>query len=92
MIYINVLEGCPYCERALYLLETYKLKYNKTIVKPEDKTKFKTKFKINSFPQIYLNKTKLGGCSDLENYINTINEIKSNNLNIQILYKLFKEL
>lgn len=96
MIEIYVLEGCPYCNHALNILKNNKIKHISTIVPYNKKDEYKKKHSMETFPQIFIKnagkkKQKIGGSSDLDNYINLINNIKKSKLNINILYLLSKE-
>ena len=98
MINIIYLENCPYCEKAVRILEEYKLKYKLIIIPRSEKENAKKLYKIRSFPNIVIYKTKnkkkisleLGGCSDLEKYVNTINYIKNEGLKTHVLCSLVK--
>jgi glutaredoxin len=95
MINIYILEGCPYCMKALELLKIYKLKHTKFIVPNEEKIKneYKKKHKMNTFPQIFIeNKIRIGGFSDLENIINLCKNIKNMNISIDALCYLYKKI
>jgi glutaredoxin len=96
MIKLYVLETCPYCNKALDILKKNKIKHKKIIVENTEDAKnyYKKKNKMNTFPQIFLeyNETtslKLGGCSDLENLIEIIKNIKESNINIDIIYYMY---
>jgi glutaredoxin len=84
---VIVLENCPYSIAAVELLNNYNIKFQKILVKQNNKEKFKTN-EISTFPQIYMinnnEQLLLGGYSDLEEIINII---KSKNL-----YKIKDEL
>jgi glutaredoxin len=77
---VIVLENCPYSIAAVKLLNNYNIKFQKILVKQNNKEKFKTN-EISTFPQIYMinnnEQLLLGGYSDLEEIINII---KSKNL------------
>ena len=77
---VIVLENCPYSIAAVELLNNYNIKFQKILVKQNNKEKFKTN-EISTFPQIYMinnnEQLLLGGYSDLEEIINII---KSKNL------------
>jgi glutaredoxin len=95
MINIYILEGCPYCLKALELLKIYKLKHKKIIVPNEEKIKneYKKKHKMNTFPQIFIeNNIKIGGLNDLENIINLSKNIKNMNISIDAIYYLYKNI
>jgi len=77
---VIVLENCPYSIAAVELLNNYNIKFQKILVKQNNKEKFKTN-EISTFPQIYMinknEKLLLGGYSDLEEIINIINQTKN---------------
>ena len=77
---VIVLENCPYSIAAVELLNNYNIKFQKKLVKQNNKEKFKTN-EISTFPQIYMinknEKLLLGGYSDLEEIINIINQTKN---------------
>ena len=68
---VYVMDGCPYCEKVVELLEeagqkfvTYKIEQDFT---PES---FYGEFGEGStFPQVVVNGKKLGGCSDTVRYL-----------------------
>ena len=76
---VIVLENCPYSIAAVELLNNYNIKFNKKLVKQNNKEQFKNS-NISTFPQIYIINDKkeilLGGYSDLEEIINIINSSK----------------
>jgi glutaredoxin len=94
MFYIYSLEYCPYSMEAEQIIKQNNLSHKIIKVKQEEKNKYKKLNKWNTFPQVFYkhktNKLKLiGGCSDLEKYINIINIIKEENININILKYVF---
>tara|TARA_Y100000590_G_scaffold112549_1_gene128370 strand:- start:506 stop:796 length:291 start_codon:yes stop_codon:yes gene_type:complete len=80
MIIIHYLEGCPYCIEAEKQLKILKIKYKKIIVKQQNKESFKKKFKMKTFPQIFLkrskNLSKIGGLEDFKKLIEVCRIIK----------------
>jgi glutaredoxin len=58
MITIYILETCPYCNNALDLLTKLKIKHKKIVVPntEEEKNKYKKLHKMNTFPQIFVDK------------------------------------
>ena len=68
--------GCPYCTKIKQVLEGKKLKYKEYLLDRDfDPTAFYSKFGNGStFPQVLLNQTKLGGCTD------TVKYLRENNL------------
>jgi glutaredoxin len=84
-----VLEGCPYSNNAVKLLNNYNnIKKNITTIQYNEKEKFKTN-EINTFPQIYLKKNNsngnllLGGYSELKDFVDNFQNKKydENSLN-----------
>ena len=78
------------------ILKNNKIKHISTIVPYNKKDEYKKKHSMETFPQIFIKnagkkKQKIGGSSDLENYINLINNIKKSKMNINIVYLLSKE-
>lgn len=97
MIVIYVLEGCPFCEKALKILSENKIKYEKIIVPNKDEVKniYKKKMNMKSFPMIFIQLnnnvySKIGGCSDFENYINKCHELTNTELKMDNIYALYK--
>ncbi len=99
MFVLYVLEGCPFCEKALKMLNENKIKYQKIVVPHDDNIKkiYKEKMQMNTFPMIFVNideeknlYSKIGGSSDLELYINKCKELSQNNLPMDNLYKIYK--
>jgi len=94
-LFIITLEDCFYCEAAINLLNSFKIKYKYLKVNRNEKEKFKTA-EINTFPQVYLKKNNntllLGGYSNLKEFIDTfINQKydKKEILKFQNKYKLW---
>lgn len=96
-VIIYALEDCPYCKSAIKLLDNHKIKYNKIIVENDDKIKdkYKKQTSMNTFPMIFIKNhenekkyIKLGGFSDLQNYIQLINKLNESDINIDILKSL----
>jgi len=87
-LFIVLLEGCPYCNAVQDLLKNYKIKYKSIEIKQQEKHKFVTS-EINTFPQIYLKKTKtndsllLGGYTDLKLFCDTFINKKYNENNVK---------
>ena len=80
-IFAILLKDCPYSDRALQLLETNNIKKEIQFVTHENKEKFKME-NYHTFPQIFLKKEGsidslfIGGCNDLEKYINSSEQYK----------------
>lgn len=83
MILINFLDGCPYCMEAESILKKMKIKYKKNLVTQNTKNNYKKKYKMNTFPQIFLNEknnlSKIGGLDDFNNLIIVCKLIKKYN-------------
>ena len=96
MIVINVLEGCPYCNNSLNVLDNFNIKYKKTVVEQNEKNKFKKKYNMDTFPQVLLELNNkhlvLGGNQDLMNSINLIQQLNKTNISNEAFYLLLKEL
>ena len=100
MIVLYVLDGCPYCEKALSILRSEKIKHEKIIVPNEESVKktYKKKCDMNTFPMIFIETEeknhfiKLGGSSDLEEYIKKSKELKESLYGIDKLYLIYKNL
>lgn len=69
MLKVYSLEGCPYCEDAVALLNKLKVKHEKILVTHQNKDKFKKDLVADTFPQLVLGKVKLGGFDDLEKIV-----------------------
>ena len=86
-LFIVVLKNCGYSQGAIELLNNYNIKYKSIEINQEEKHKYITS-EINTFPQIYLKKTKtndsllLGGYSDLKYFVDTFINKKYNESNI----------
>jgi len=96
IILIYSLVGCPYSIKAVKLLKAYNIKHTVITIKNNDKKDdIKRELNVDTFPQVYIQKeigknkyTKnisIGGCSDLENYIDILHFIKENNMNLNKL-------
>jgi glutaredoxin len=99
MIILYVLEGCPYCNKALKELNSSKLKYKSIIVEntQESKNYYKKQSGMLTFPQIFIQTDnnsflKIGGYDDLSLLITTSKDIKKNNISIDTLYFMYKNL
>jgi glutaredoxin 3 len=59
--------GCPYCERALALLDQKGAAITniEAASKPEVRAKMNELSGRNTFPQIFINDRHVGGCDDL---------------------------
>jgi len=93
-IFIVLLEGCPYCEATKDLLNNYNIKYKSIKINQNEKDKYVTS-EINTFPQVYLKKTKtndtllLGGYTDLKSFCDIFINKKYNEKNIEDFNKKY---
>ena len=76
-IEIFSLEGCGYSMAAEQLLKEHDIPFNRISVSQETKEHHKKINEMNTFPQIFLNKSKknrskIGGFTELEAYIQII--------------------
>lgn len=77
MLKVYALEGCPYCEDAIALLNGLKVKYKRVLVTQKNKDKIKKDLNVDTFPQLVLGVVKgvgkgyvkLGGYDDLEKIV-----------------------
>jgi glutaredoxin-related protein len=75
-LFLVVLEHCPYSNISLEIVKKNNINFKSLKIIQSEKEKYKTK-EISTFPQIYLKKygrndsLLLGGCSDLEYFLNT---------------------
>ncbi len=99
MIVLYVLSGCPFCEKALKMLSSNKIKFEKIIVPNDDniKKEYKEKMGMSTFPMIFIKMdeeediySKIGGSSDLELYINKCKELSEENFAMDNLYKMYQ--
>lgn len=98
MIVLYVLEGCPYCNKALQILKDNKIKYSTIYPENnEEKELFKKQNNMNTFPQIFLqinseNYMKMGGCDNLIEIMNICNNIKNSNVSLDSVYYMYQTL
>ena len=84
--------GCPYSENAKSLVENYNINHKIIKVTHENKDHYK-KNKMSTFPQIFLTRSinrrqvtfKIGGYTDLEQYLIATSNIKNNRLNLDVI-------
>jgi glutaredoxin-related protein len=89
MIDAYILQDCYYSEQAEIILKKNKIKFTKYNVPQDEKIKNEIKKinKMNTFPQILFKKDesskieKIGGYTELCEYIEIKNNIKENKLN-----------
>ena len=84
MITIYGLDYCPYSKEAIELMKNKDLKFKMNWVTSETKEKYKKKHKMDTFPQIFIGRKKIGGLSDLEELI----EISEDVIEFEICPKL----
>ena len=99
MIVLYVLEGCPYCEKALRILNENNIKHKKIVVENTEKSKqyYKEMNRMKSFPQIFLqiDKTqyiKIGGCDDFIENLSICNGIKNSDVSMDTIYYMYQML
>lgn len=98
MFLLYVLEGCPYCKRAIDLLKSHKAEYKTILVPHEDKikTQYKKDTGMKTFPMVFVSTgcpeknhfIKIGGSTDLEKYFEKIDEMKMEGMSSAILSKM----
>jgi glutaredoxin 3 len=98
-IVIYALETCPYCHRALTLLDQAGLKYTKIIVSSNEKEKMKIKKKtgMNTFPMIFIQDEadekiyhRLGGCDALIAHLRVVEEFQKGDLQMEVVHALLR--
>ena len=64
-------EGCPYCTKIIQVLQLAELKYDEyKLDRDIDRPSFYVQFGQGStFPQVVLDGTNLGGCSETVQYL-----------------------
>jgi len=86
----NVLEGCPYSENLIILMNKYKIPIEYKRIKYMDKEKYKTD-EIRTFPQVYLQYNKktllVGGFDDMNEILDIIKLNKLNSIKKKISNK-----
>jgi glutaredoxin len=94
MIELYILNGCPYCIMAVDMLKKKKIDYKSIVVSYDKKEEYKKLHKMETFPQIFIKKgqkkIKIGGLSELTKYFETIDNLKKNNIKINILDEIYK--
>ena len=65
---------CPYCTEVANVLDTIEVEYTKIEVdlewSPHDEQKLKTESKQNTFPNVFVGNTHIGGCDSTKAKIN----------------------
>ena len=100
MFVLYVLDGCPYCERAIEILRREKCKYEKIVVSRNENEKmiYKRNFGMETFPMIFVSSSdnqhyiRVGGSSDLETYIEKSKELGNSTFSMDILYSVYSQL
>jgi glutaredoxin 3 len=91
MFRLYVLPKCPYCNKALSILDKNKIKYEKIVIEShDDKMKYKKAHNMETFPQIFFKKKKIGGCDKLEELFNYLEMLKKKNISVDALCYLTK--
>lgn len=74
---VLVLDGCPYCDNLIKLLDSNNIKTKYIVIPWNEKDKYKNS-SIDTFPQVYMVKdiddtgVLIGGYSDVKNIIDLI--------------------
>lgn len=92
-IFIFVIDGCPYCRKAINMLNNNSIPFEDIIVKEKDKPKYKKLHKMKSFPQIFIKTTddeyiKIGGSDDLDRTLQLCNVLKKSPIPIEVIYAM----
>jgi glutaredoxin 3 len=66
-VLIYTRDGCPYCTRAKALLSRRGARFEErnASVNPDFRSEMMTRSGRNTFPQIFIGTTHVGGCDDL---------------------------
>lgn len=68
---------CPWCDKAKALLEAHDIKYiYKGVYSQPELHQFLLDCGLNTVPQVYINGQRLGGYTELSQYINIIHPKK----------------
>jgi glutaredoxin len=76
MLIVYSLIGCPYSEAAEQLIQEYNIKHKLIKVSRNEKEEIKKMNNMQTFPQIFLDKTLIGGYDNLQMIIQLYNNIK----------------
>ena len=92
-VFIFVIDGCPYCRKAINMLNNNSIPFEDIIVSAEDKPTYKTRHKMDSFPQIFIKTTeeeyiKIGGSDDLDDTLKLCTILKKSTIPIEIVYAM----
>jgi glutaredoxin 3 len=96
MIIIYVIEGCPYCEKALRVLNGNNIKHKKIVAHTEEEKKlYKKKNQMNTFPQIFIHQPKtesikIGGCDDFMMTLSICNSMKNSGLTLEAILHMYQ--
>lgn len=77
------LEGCPWCIKAEKLLGKMKVPYKMIKVNHNNKDKYKKDLRRDTFPQLVLGDTKLGGFDELERIVAVCELLKKAGIDAQ---------
>lgn len=95
MIEVYVLEGCPYCNNTLSLLNNSGKKYKKIIVNDNKKDYYKKRHNMTTFPQVLINTKNmyvtLGGNDDIVKTFQIMDVLNNSNISNEALYLFSKE-
>lgn len=87
MFHLFVIKGCPYCKAAIDLVKKHKISHKLTWVADDQKDYYKEAHKMHTFPQVFYKTTEnsrsanlIGGSSDLEQLVHSLNFIKETGL------------
>jgi glutaredoxin len=102
MFLLFVLEGCPYCKRAIELLKLHKAKYQIVVVPQDQKIKdqYKKDTGMKTFPMVFVSMDckenehylKIGGSTDLDKYFQKIDEMRMEGMSSFIIEKIVKNI
>lgn len=102
MFLLYVLEGCPYCKRAIELLKSHHAQYQTILVSHDDKIKsqYKKDTGMKTFPMVFISTgcegsnhyMKIGGSTDLEKYFEKMDEMKNEGMSSTILSKMVENI
>ena len=75
MLKLFVLKGCPHCASSLELVKSRKIDHEVIVVSQEEKDLYKKKHGMNTFPQVFYNRTLIGGNQDLHEIVGAIETV-----------------
>lgn len=95
MIEVYVLEGCPYCNNTLSLLNASGKKYKKTVVAQNKKAYYNNRHNMTTYPQILVkmkgNYITLGGNSELMKTMEIMDMLQHSKISNGALYLMLEE-